>query len=192
MERMFPDEFALIVPLLFNDRFWNKAPTFEPITPYPTMFDWLFRMRLLLSAPICALPPLIVTDPGPAKVKSPLSRSCPEMASMLPVVVPRFRVPRAEVKALFPAVYVLPSLIRIAPCVDPLRNAPLVPVCMTPPLEVFSVPPWIVVLTFTVLLLPVALMVPPRLLTAVVVAKLRMPPLVASSVAVLVIEAPVP
>ena len=191
MERVFPDEFALIVALLFNDRFWNKAPTFEPITPYATMFNWLFRMLLLLSVPICALPPLIVTDPGPAKVKSPVSRSCPLRASMLPVVVPRFRVPRAEVKALFPAVYVLPSLIRIAPWVDPSRNPPPVPVCMTPPLEVVSVPPWIVVLTFTVLL-PVALMVPPRLLMAVTVDKFRMPPLVASNVPVLMMEAPVP
>src|SRR6202011_118318 len=115
MERVLPDEFALIVALLFNDRFWYNAPTFEPITPYPTMFNWLFRVQLLLSVPICALPPLIVTDPGPESVKLPVSRSCPERASMLPVVVPRFRVPAVEVKALFPAVYVLPSLIRIAP-----------------------------------------------------------------------------
>ena len=79
----------------------------------------------------------------------------------------------------------------MAPCVDPSRVA--VPtVSTTPPPEVLSVPPWMAVLISTELPEPLAIIVPPLLLTALVGVMSRMPPPVASNKWEFVMDAPVP
>ena len=101
---------------------------------------WLFKVNVLPLVPIW--PPVMITDPGPVNVVAPVSTNSvvPLSARVPPVVVPRFKVPMICVTAPVPEVYVLPSLIVIAPCVDASRVA-LLDVCITPPFRVFSVPP---------------------------------------------------
>ena len=88
--------------------------------------------------------PVIVSVPGPDKVVSAISRSCPVSAKVLPVLVPRINDPLiwVSVPDASPDVYVLPSLRVIAPFVVPSKVA-VDPgaVSITPAFDVFNVPP---------------------------------------------------